>query len=252
MLLFSGESPEATPLANGIRRLFGRGTAMVDYIGPSNWLDADFREFRNKPPSRTPVNVADSTELTLAVVLFDQHLQASEDLLTWLNELAGIKGVQIIPIDLIGRWDQLCHWPDLVDIPTLTNSTGLGEPAERPVRLALIILAQIRNMLSELLDNPRELCLFISHAKRDGLPIAGNLRDTITGLPGMKRFYDVENIGLGFKWREKLSQTVADSVLIALRSNNFEDRWRCRQEIHWADDFAVPGLVVDLRTLLAR
>ena len=141
-----------------------------------------------------------------------------------------------------------------------TDRDGI-EPSLQPVALALNTLNCARNLLQRKIyrrNSPknRRLRLFLSHAKIDGVPIALSLLGLMRRLrnysqsqsPGDDYFYDVEHIQHGDKWRDVLEKSAKNSVLIALRTDEYEKRYWCRQEFLWAESYRMPILVVDLRS----
>lgn len=122
---------------------------------------------------------------------------------------------------------------------------ALGERDIRPAHLALLALWQAWKLLG---TNPSErLQLFISHAKRDGMPLAQSLRSQIQSLKWLENFYDADDILPGTQWRHELRRGVRESVLIVLRTDIYEQRWWCAQEMEWAEEFGCPAVIVDAR-----
>ena len=64
----------------------------------------------------------------------------------------------------------------------------------------------------------------------------------------VRYFYDVEDIKPGWNWRKVLEANARTCVLIALRTEEYENRFWCRKEYLWAEEMRVPILVVDLRS----
>jgi hypothetical protein len=94
---------------------------------------------------------------------------------------------------------------------------------------------------------------FISHAKLDGLPLAQALSHAIAQLPWLGQFYDAKDIQSGDDFREVLERGVLGSMLLVLRTDIYDLRFWCRQEVMWAEAYDRPVLLVDARTeLLSR
>ena len=135
------------------------------------------------------------------------------------------------------------------------------EPALLPVTTALRAMEAARQVLQDLVGEERSdgarsshLKLFLSHAKIDGVPVAlslasilGRLRKA-AGDGGFDYFYDVEHIRAGDDWQMTLEDAAKQSVLIALRTEEYEKRPWCQKEYLWAESNRMPILVVDLRT----
>lgn len=141
--------------------------------------------------------------------------------------------------------------------PIDSNAT---EPALLPVTTALRAMEATRQVLSVRVGNDgsephaSHLKLFLSHAKIDGVPVALSLASILGRLQaaahdgGFDYFYDVEHIRAGDDWQKTLEAAAKQSVLIALRTEEYEKRPWCQKEYLWAESNRMPILVVDLRT----
>ena len=93
--------------------------------------------------------------------------------------------------------------------------------------------------------------LFISHAKRDGVPLARSIRYWLDwALEGFQFFYDTDHLDLTEKkgtLSYQLETAVSGSVLIALRTEAYDQRYWCQKEMYWAESHGVPILAVDSR-----
>src|SRR5258708_31603004 len=96
------------------------------------------------------------------------------------------------------------------------------------------------------------LSLLMRHAKLDGLPLANSFRHQLEKLYGLEHFYDALHIPPGSNWKRVLRNGVERSVVVALRTNVYEERFWCVQEMDWAEDFGCPIVVVEARTHLVR
>jgi len=129
------------------------------------------------------------------------------------------------------------------------NYLMLDEYALRPAYAAANALALAWRILGAEADR---LSLFISHAKLDGLPLANSIRHQLEKLYGLEHFYDAQHIPPGSNWKRVLRNGVERSVVVALRTNVYEERFWCVQEMDWAEDFGCPIVVVEARTHLVR
>ena len=137
----------------------------------------------------------------------------------------------------------------------LLQTHSLGEHAIRPAMLALRILHECRVLLATALPNanghrPGYLRLLISHAKVDGLPLAHALKHQIEATRWLEKFYDVDDLPAGLNWQRELERGVGSSLIIMLRTEAYDGRHWCRQEVLWADEYATPAVLVDARTNL--
>lgn len=142
-------------------------------------------------------------------------------------------------------------------VPQGVSVEKLGEYALRPAYAAMLALHKAHRLLSRdstTADrNAARARFFISHAKLDGLPLAHSLSHIINQLPWLDQFYDARDIQSGDDFREVLQRGVLGSMLLVLRTDIYDLRFWCRQEVMWAEAYDRPVLLVDARTeLLSR
>jgi hypothetical protein len=135
----------------------------------------------------------------------------------------------------------------------------LGEYAVRPAYAAILALSRSRELLAQDLpatnthfgsDKAR---FFISHAKLDGLPLAQSLSHVISQFSWLEQFYDAADIQPGDDFKDVLERGVLGSMLLVLRTDIYDLRSWCRQEMMWAEAYDRPALLVDARAdLLSR
>jgi hypothetical protein len=128
----------------------------------------------------------------------------------------------------------------------------LGEYALRPSHAAIMSLNKAHRLLSRAMgaDTNGKARFFISHAKLDGLPLAHSLLHTIKQFPWLSQFYDAEDIQSGDDFKQMLRRGVLESMLLVLRTDIYDLRFWCRQEVMWAEAYDCPVLLVDARTEL--
>jgi hypothetical protein len=64
----------------------------------------------------------------------------------------------------------------------------------------------------------------------------------------LKAFYDAADLPSGCDWQKELERGVGSSLIIMLRTEVYEGRSWCKQEVLWADEYATPAVVVEART----
>jgi hypothetical protein len=132
----------------------------------------------------------------------------------------------------------------------------LGEYALRPAYAAMLALNKAHQLLERDPATPPATAgagkarFFISHAKLDGLPLAHSLSHTIEQLPWLGQFYDAKDIQSGDDFKEVLEYGVLGSMLLILRTDIYDLRFWCRQEVMWAEAYDRPALLVDARAEL--
>lgn len=143
----------------------------------------------------------------------------------------------------------------LLKVPQGWSVEKLGEYALRPAYAAMLALYKGHQLLARGLAGPggtvaSKARFFISHAKLDGLPLAQSLGHTISQLKWLEKFYDAEDIQSGDDFKEVLEHGVLDSMLLILRTDIYDLRFWCRQEVMWAEAYDRPALLVDARAEL--
>ena len=98
-------------------------------------------------------------------------------------------------------------------------------------------------------DMPQDkLKLFISHAKRDGLVVAENLRNSLRSKTKLDSFFDKNDIIEGVNFEKQIKENVKSSLLMVLDSDAYGTRQWCQKEILCAKKYGVPIVVVDMHS----
>jgi hypothetical protein len=241
-------------------RAFQGGVEAGNYLATGDDLGIQLQEFQTAPPLPTG-QLLDAFCHTVTVVFSDRALldKGDDALWDWLaacwNHTGSSNGrhamLAIAMDERVGR-AYTDKRPSLAN-HQLLQVHDLGENAIRPAMLALRVLHECRLRLSESLpkvagEPPGYLRLFISHAKIDGLPLAHALRHQINTIGWLKGFYDADDLPSGSDWQKELEHGVGSSLIIMLRTEVYEDRFWCKQEVLWADEYATPAVLVEART----
>ncbi|HUF62723.1 MAG TPA: toll/interleukin-1 receptor domain-containing protein [Verrucomicrobiales bacterium] len=258
-----GDGPEAGSVAETIRRAFSGG---IDpggsYLAGGEELNVDLRDYAGLPNGGAEALdlIRDSLHSLVAVLV---RRPARDEQLAWdawVLELDAIAreaaqsgerhGFLMIDLDGSGR-DVIRAAPETGRFQLL-ELRDLGEEAVRPAHAAVRVLHHARLLLAGGLGLAAgdKLRFFISHAKMDGLPLALALKALLKDPLKLDAWYDADDIVPGSDWQKALRQGVLSSVLIVLRTENYDLRPWCRQEVLWAEDFAAPMIVVEARTRL--
>ncbi|MEM9898326.1 MAG: TIR domain-containing protein, partial [Pseudomonadota bacterium] len=249
VLMFSEKS---CALSNDYREIAtvafqGGGTG---YLSGSTDTGVPIREFLAAPDASL-TDILKGAQKSLILIFLSKAFIQNKAMVADLNTLLSRKtrrNFRILMFDLEKQKNAFLNRAtafgpdDIIDVP------GIGEYALRRTAVGLIALRVGVEFLSEgskrITKKPK---FFVSHAKIDGQSLATVLRTQIKDLPGFQTFYDDDDISEGDDLKKVLSKGVENSVLIVLRSEVFEERPRCLQEMHWAEDYASPYVVVDLR-----
>lgn len=248
------------PYEEAIVRAFQGGKDAGGYLATGDDLGIQLKLFSTAPGLDVDETLDDFCH-TLAVVLVDRTLlnQGDDALWDWLAECwkavrasNGRNTMLVVPMDeRIG--DQFLGKRSEFGTLQLLQVTDLGERAIRSAVLALRLLHECRILLATALPSapgsvPGYLQLFISHAKIDGLPLAHALKHLIQALGWLKAYYDVDDIPAGSDWQKELERGVGSSLIVMLRTEIYDSRPWCQQEVLWADEYATPAVLVDART----
>lgn len=225
-----------------------------EYYACGAEMGVDVRVWDQQHVSRSVRDDLNTCGHLLVIVLLEGDVSSSTQFGQWLNELAKTAlqspfdcRISILPIALDTDAERISLDP-FNEFQRLTIS-DLGEPALRGGYLGLLALQQAWTLLGA--GSSDRLQLFVSHAKRDGAPIALALRSQISSLRFLRSFYDAHDILPGTRWRQVLHDGVRKSVVVALRTDIYEQRPWCVQELAWAEEEGCPVVVVDARASLA-
>lgn len=254
------DDKDVLPYQEAILRAFQGGGEARNYLASGDDLGIQLEIF-SAVPMLTPARVLDAFCHTVTLVFADRALldQAGAPLWDWLAECWSLTSASngrhaMLAIAMDERTGRLYSdkRPSLAS-HQLLQVYDLGESAMRPAMLALRVLHECRLRLAEALPKvPGEtagyLRLFISHAKIDGLPLALALRHQIHTVNWLKPFYDATDLPSGCDWQRELERGVGSSLIVMLRTEVYEGRYWCKQEVLWADEYATPAVLVEART----
>jgi TIR domain len=232
-----------------------------------NWVAGDaIKPLELKRFSETPKGsvraLLNSGRHTLVIVWIDEAAIQSDEFICWLGKVWEAAersnrrhGVLLATVDERLR-DDFLQQASSLGVGALRDCQilsweQLGERAARPAAVALIALEKARELLCRGMRKPRQkLSLFISHAKHDGLSLAQTLSRAVRNMPSLDDFYDARDIMPGNNWQAELQQAVESSVFIAVRTDGYDERPWCVQEVEWAEIAGVPIIVVEARSSL--
>lgn len=260
VLLFRHSAdPDVLPYENAIVRALQGGREAGDYLATGEDLGIQLEVFSSAPKA-LPSDTLNSFCHSMTIVLVDNVLLGTDEAMwDWLAECWNLtkqsaeRHVMLaIPMDeRIGQ--KFAGKRPGLDTLQLLQVHDLGEKAIRPAMLSLRVLHALRVALATALpQRPGEeasyLRIFISHAKMDGLPLAYSLKHQIEELGWLKKFYDVDDLPAGCDWQKELESGARSSVIVMLRTEIYESRAWCKQEVLWADEYATPAVLVEART----
>lgn len=253
---------DIVPFEDAIVRALQGGKEAGGYLASGEDLGIELKLFSVAPPHLVPETL-DSFSHTLTIVLVDTEFLKNEDsaLWDWLAECwrhtdasQGRHGMLAVPMEE-RQGDKVVAKRPVLSTLQMRAVQELGERAIRPAMLALRVLHECRLLLAGALSIagsagqlPGHLRLFISHAKIDGLPLAQALRYQINSIGWLRSFYDADDLPAGGNWQRELEKGVGSSLIIMLRTEVYDSRHWCQQEVRWSDEYATPAVLVDART----
>ena len=265
ILIFRHPADEdVAPYEDAVIRAFQGGKEAGGYLATGEDLGIQLEVFAAVPPHSVAQTI-DGFAHTLALVLIDAEFLRNGDQTLWdwlaacwshINASGGRHAIIVVPMEeRLG--DQFCRKHAALQNLQVRAVQEFGERAIRPAMLALLLLHECRVLLAQALPvqvTPGQptgyLRLFISHAKIDSLPLAQALKHQIASIPWLSTFYDADDLPNGCNWQRELERGVGSSLIIMLRTEVYDSRHWCQQEVRWADEYATPAVLVDARTAL--
>lgn len=255
---------DVLPYQTAILRAFQGGEEASNYLATGEDLGIQLKVF-SATPTLDPAHTIEAFCHTVTVVFVDHALlgKGEDAIWDWLAECwtltsasNGRHAMLAVAMDeRMGR--QYSNKRPTLASHQLLQVHNLGESSIRPAMLALRVLHECRVRLAEALPvSPGHtagyLRLFISHAKIDGLPLALALKHQIDTVGWLRAFYDAADLPSGCDWQKELEQGVGSSLIVMLRTEVYESRHWCQQEVLWADEYATPAVLVEARTGLGH
>ncbi|MEM7360779.1 MAG: TIR domain-containing protein [Pseudomonadota bacterium] len=252
----------------------GNGSGEDVYLASMSTLPVPLRNFSVCPSGKdlAPKNILNRSLHSLVVLLVDEELNDDKQWRSWVKKCntnvsksAGKHFIVALTLN-----DKLMDSFQLIDHDPVTKHTqkisydeeqengeyAFGEYAERPAWFSLFVLQQCRHLLASNVfecrndDEKLKLRLFISHAKKDSLPLANSLRSALKQKDFFAYWYDAEDLNGVEEWRDEIRNGVKNSAVIVLRTEQYDNRPWCRQEFLWANQCSVPVVCVEARNAL--
>jgi hypothetical protein len=216
--------------------------------------------FERLMPNKEKEAIVSESEASLVLLLITapNTSEASEIILKWAEFTAQHPSTLTLCFSL-GSPNAM---PIPAGLPDASFRTfGLDHLDERDLRRDFLTLHSVHGALRLLADcaapphsasgragtTTEQPTLFFSHAKRDGVPLATSLVSWIKRLKDFEFFYDTINLDLSSDISAQLEKAIGTSVLVVLRTEVFDQRYWCQEEVFWAEKHGVPVIAVDAR-----
>ena len=263
LILRNADDKDLAPFEEAPVRAFQGGPEVGGYLVAGGNLRVQTEILRGVPPAPAP-EMLDAFCHTLVIVLIDGALNGGDvSLWDWIEACWAHVGTSDGRHAAVGlpfderTGDTFAKKRPALGALQLRAAPEFGEKAIRPAMFALFALHQARLLLARGLstnvstaEDTARLRLFISHAKMDALPLAHSLRHQIDQVTWLGRFYDATDIPPGSDWKRELEQGVGSSLIVMLRTDVYDERHWCQEEVRWSDEYATPAVLVDARTTL--
>jgi hypothetical protein len=243
-------------IEEALERAFKGGPQTSGYVATGEDLGTELRKFDIAPRLTIPVaKLLDGACHTVVVAIIGPTLANDSRFRqflvdAWAHARSHTEhGVLLFTAnEAIG--DSLRKLSPSLSSNLLVSVEQLAERALRPAFVSLRVLHEARARIAAALGghrNSAHLTLFISHAKLDGLPLAQSIKHVIDSLPWLKSFYDARDLAGISDWESALEDAATSSLLIILRTDNYEQRYWCQKETYWAEEVAAPTVLVEAR-----
>ncbi len=260
-----GDTEIAKPYIDSVRLLFdGFAKEHDGYLAGSGWgcggtgFPAVLRVISELPCDNEDGKIEsyfNDTLHTLFIVIMDDSLAADQKRMMWLEQASLViknnPDHVLIPIGMHDRaFDEAVNYQSLSRIQR-TTVTKFGEVAVHSSYAALLVVHEAFKLLERSIPGKKRLTIFLSYAKKDGLPLANAVWSQLSQLPGnlaQNSFYDAISLEPGKPWDEQLRSHAGNCVMLVLRTNLYETRAWCREEFLTAVKEDVPIIVVDARS----
>lgn len=182
----------------------------------------------------------DESEKTAIIILIDEKMFCSKVWRDYIDNLAS-KATDTIKIYEVG----LCQYAFEISSKT-EKIQAIKLNSYSFEKNWSIIQARLLESFYRLLTNPEQkITLFISHAKKDCLSEAKNLRDYLNSSTKLSAFFDENNILDGNDFAQQIEKNVTSSLLVVLNTDVYSDREWCRNEVLIAKRKDIPTVVVN-------
>jgi hypothetical protein len=212
--------------------------------------------FRSAPRPKAPAGTAplpidlDAAKHSVVVVLVDDRVVVDEAWRSYVEDLVrkvtrGESPHRIIPVALSPHAYNLP--PDCARVNFL-RLQGMS-PAEQPSVLVPAITHECVRLLRRDAAGgavSRPIRVFLSHAKKDGLPFVTKLDAFIGYRTGADIWFDTSDIPAGAPdFGREIEDGLRDTAVVIVQTDAYGSREWCQAEVLWAKAFGRPAVVVN-------
>ena len=182
----------------------------------------------------------DESKKTAIIILIDEKMFCSQ---TWRDYLKIIekKCDEHIKIYGIG----LCNYAFEISSKIEKNQEIKLDKYSFEDNWELIQTRLLESLYRQLTDPEQKIKLFISHAKKDCLSEAKQLRDYLNSSTKLSTFFDENDILDGNNFDNQIENNVTSSLLVVLNSDVYTDREWCRNELLIAKRNDIPTVIIN-------
>lgn len=205
----------------------------------------------------------DESQAVCIVLIIDQCLEQDLSLKSTVESLLAIerrnRSVLVLPVTFQDELQK--SWVlDLIGAKNVLRPSAMLREGFGSVNLAMCVEnsleiffvefchSVIRFLCSRILQrNIGKVSVFISHAKRDGLVIARELKRVIESVTQLDDFFDVHDILVGENFRDQIHDAISkdSSLLFFVLTDQYSTREACRYEVLVAKEKQRPIVTID-------
>lgn len=203
--------------------------------------------YSNFNGDKVPPKIALNSEKVIIYVFIGTNSAASEQWCDYVEELYILKNAKIVPIAL----DKNAY-----NISTMLQNYNFIREYEflenKEQQLFISMAHEIYrygfNEKDEIISGDSALKIFLSHAKegQSGLDLAKQLKDLIDNNTSMKRFFDSNDIAVGYRFDDEIINNIKNSSIVIINSDIYSSRYWCQREIQVSKEYERPMIEVDL------
>jgi hypothetical protein len=197
------------------------------------------------PPAVPPL---DDAARTIVVVLVDEQFMAARGWNRFLDELAAAARAEDVLIGV--SVDEIAME---LNSPLFERNLVRLHEVDGAIRETFLVNRVTHALCRLVAGSPEPVKVFVSHAKKDGVPIAKAVRKYLHDGSGLTDFFDAQDLLEGTRWKDQIRGEAARNVLLAVRTDAYASREWCRTEILEAKLAGSPIVVLDaLKSFEAR
>lgn len=203
--------------------------------------------YSNFNEDEVPPKIALNSEKVIIYVFIGTNSVASEQWRDYVEGLYNVKNAKIVPIALDKNAYNISA---MVRDYNFIREYEFLENKEQQLFISMAheIYRYGFNEKDEIISGDSALKIFLSHAKegKSGLNLARQLKHLIDNNTSMKRFFDSNDIAVGYRFDDEIINNIKNSSIVIINSDIYSSRYWCQREIQVSKEYERPIIEVDL------